>query len=253
MKRRFEKALLFVMALAMLLSMLPVSAMGETQTGAAGGFVSKGKDIPDMLMILNVLNDNLEITLPVGSKPADKIIPRRCITVHQNYLFTVPVVVAPATQSALRDLRVLWNNASLPIVGAKYKGNSNRATVYLTFLAAGKPTNTWKIGYQSLTRKAVKSQTYVTIVPTKVKSVLLPATDHMYANQPGSLQLTATVLPDEASNKAVKWSSSNTSVATVNASGQVVAHDPGTATIYVVTVSGHKKAKCTITVTQPMY
>ena len=64
--------------------------------------------------------------------------------------------------------------------------------------------------------------------------------------------LVATVLPADASNKAVTWASSNTNVATVNAEGKVVAVGPGSATVTVTTVDGSKTSTCTVTVTQPV-
>ncbi len=63
-------------------------------------------------------------------------------------------------------------------------------------------------------------------------------------------QLTATVLPSDADNNAVTWSSSNTSVATVSSTGLVTAVAAGNATITVTTVDGNKTATCAVTVTQ---
>ena len=60
--------------------------------------------------------------------------------------------------------------------------------------------------------------------------------------------LTATVAPANASNKAVSWASSNTSVATVDQNGKVTAVSAGTATITVTTVDGNKTATCSVTV-----
>ena len=64
-----------------------------------------------------------------------------------------------------------------------------------------------------------------------------------------SKTLTATVQPDSATNKNVTWESSNKSVATVDATGEVTAIGAGTATITVTTVDGNKTATCTVTVT----
>jgi uncharacterized protein YjdB len=62
-------------------------------------------------------------------------------------------------------------------------------------------------------------------------------------------QLTATVSPSTAANKAVVFISSNTAVATVSATGLVTAIAPGTSIITVTTQDGNKTATATITVT----
>ena len=60
--------------------------------------------------------------------------------------------------------------------------------------------------------------------------------------------LTATVLPENASDKTVSWSSSNTNVATVSSNGVVTAVSAGTAVITVTTNTGGKTATCVVTV-----
>lgn len=65
----------------------------------------------------------------------------------------------------------------------------------------------------------------------------------------GSEILTASVLPSNATNKNVTWSTSNSEVATVN-NGTVTAIKAGTATITVTTVDGNKTASCVVTVTE---
>jgi uncharacterized protein YjdB len=65
--------------------------------------------------------------------------------------------------------------------------------------------------------------------------------------------LTATVYPENATNKSVTWSSNKTSVATVSSDGYVTAIKPGKATIKVTTFDGGYTAKCTVTVTEKGY
>ena len=65
----------------------------------------------------------------------------------------------------------------------------------------------------------------------------------------GTLQLTATVVPYTAENKAVTWSSSNPSVAAVDENGLVTGVAAGIAAVTVTTVDGSKTAAATITVT----
>lgn len=55
-------------------------------------------------------------------------------------------------------------------------------------------------------------------------------------------QLTATVLPDDASNKGVTWESSDTSVVTVDADGKVTAVKAGTVTITATAQDGSGKS-----------
>ncbi|WP_223275492.1 Ig-like domain-containing protein [Paenibacillus elgii] len=66
--------------------------------------------------------------------------------------------------------------------------------------------------------------------------------------------LWAAVVPAEATNQKVTWSSSNPSVATVDGAGKVTALAPGTAVVSVTTEDGHKTAACTVTVTtEPLF
>ena len=66
------------------------------------------------------------------------------------------------------------------------------------------------------------------------------------------LNLTATVSPSNATNKAVTWTSSDSSVATVT-NGTVTALKTGTTTITATTVDGSKTATCVVTVEDPNY
>lgn len=71
-----------------------------------------------------------------------------------------------------------------------------------------------------------------------------------------TLQLSATVLPTNATNKNVTWSSNNSAIAKVE-NGKVTALSAGTATITVKTEDGNKTATCVVTVkeveTKPVF
>ncbi len=67
----------------------------------------------------------------------------------------------------------------------------------------------------------------------------------------GTEQLTATVLPEEATDKTVTWTSSDETIATVDDKGEVTAVKAGTATITVTTKDGGKTATCKVTVVVP--
>lgn len=80
--------------------------------------------------------------------------------------------------------------------------------------------------------------------PTSIK--LNKTTGSMYVTRSG--QLTATVLPENAYDKRVKWTSSNTKIATVDQNGKVTAVGSGTVVITAKTNVGGLEAKCTVTV-----
>ena len=91
-----------------------------------------------------------------------------------------------------------------------------------------------------------KSTTFT--IPVPVNEVTLNKTTETITIADGTVQLTATVLPVNASNQNVIWSTDNASVATVDTNGKVTAHANGTAHIKVTTEDGGKTAIATITV-----
>ncbi|MCL2107163.1 MAG: Ig-like domain-containing protein, partial [Oscillospiraceae bacterium] len=67
-----------------------------------------------------------------------------------------------------------------------------------------------------------------------------------------TFQLAAEVIPINAANPAVLWSSGDESVATVDANGIVTALSGGTALITATTVDGGRSAVCLVTVLEPV-
>jgi uncharacterized protein YjdB len=91
-----------------------------------------------------------------------------------------------------------------------------------------------------------------TVFASTIKVTKITLSDTSLSIAKGNTEtLIATVSPSDASNTAVKWSSSNTSVATVNSSGKITALKKGTETITCTAKDGSgKKATCKVTVTK---
>lgn len=92
-----------------------------------------------------------------------------------------------------------------------------------------------------------KTATCEVTVIMLVESVTLNKTE-LIIKEGTSETLEAVVKPDNATDKTVTWTSSNTTVATVDSSGKVDAKVPGTAVI--TATSGEKSATCSVTVTK---
>jgi uncharacterized protein YjdB len=137
--------------------------------------------------------------------------------------FTLTATVAPGNAT---DKAVTWESSSTVVATVSNKGvvtagnTAGAATITVTTVD-GAHTATCGIT--------------VTVVP--VTGVTLSA--ETYSLLPGgTFTLIATVAPDNATNKAVKWESSSTVVATVSDEGVVTAVSGGTVTITVTTADG---------------
>ncbi len=112
---------------------------------------------------------------------------------------------------------------------------------------------TLKVGETFITVKAtdgsdVSATCKVTVLPTPVTSISIDKSE--WSGKVGeTIQLTATVLPEDATDKTIEWSSSDESVATVTNEGLVTAISVGEAVIIAKATDGSDfSATCKVTV-----
>lgn len=100
--------------------------------------------------------------------------------------------------------------------------------------------------------EVVSNAATLTVNPVPVNGVTLDKnTLVLFTGE--SATLTATVAPENATDKTVTWVSSNPAIVTVDGSGHVKAVAAGTANITVTTTDGNKTAVCAVTVTGRTY
>ena len=110
----------------------------------------------------------------------------------------------------------------------------------MTAVKAGSATITAKAGDKSATCAVTVKAKVVPVSSVSLNKATLELTEG------DSETLTATVAPDNATNKTVTWSSSDASVATVDNGGKVTAVKAGSATI--TAKAGDKSTTCAVTV-----
>lgn len=132
--------------------------------------------------------------------------------------------------------------------------NPRVATVTLTGEISAIVIGTTTITAVSVTDKTKKASCLVTVSEPAVAVTLVGINNKPLSLLIGGKEtLLVTVLPDNATDKSVTWTSSDASVATVSTTGEVVAVGTGAATITVASVSDNTKTdECAVTVTAPV-
>ena len=113
--------------------------------------------------------------------------------------------------------------------------------------APAKPTETPKP-----TATPVPAKPTATPAPVKVSNVTVNPATVKLTSKGQNTQLSVSVLPSNAENKSIVWSTSNASVATVDNNGVITAVANGNATITAAALDGSGKyAECNVTVEIP--
>lgn len=171
------------------------------------------------------------------------------ITVEQDQLIKLECI----DQSG-NPAKVVWskdgNGVTMNQSGG-VRGRTPGTTTTITATAVDENGDPIKVG----TREVTASCAVYVREPVPVTDVVLNQTA-LYLNPEGTAQLTATVLPYNADDKTVAWSSDDESVATVDEKGLVTAVASGaggsrvSATVIAV-AGGDKVAECRVFVADP--
>ncbi|MBO7077043.1 MAG: Ig-like domain-containing protein [Bacteroidales bacterium] len=133
------------------------------------------------------------------------------------------------------DKTVTWSTSDESIAKVDYNGK-------VTAVREGSTTITAKAGEKTATCAVSVSKKVVDVTSVTLNKTELTLTEG------DSETLTATVKPDDATDKTVTWTSSDASIASVDANGKVTAVKDGSATI--TAKAGEKTATCAVTVSK---
>ena len=167
------------------------------------------------------------VTMPVSGVTLNKT----ALTLNIGANETLTATVAPADAT---NKKVTWKSSDATVATVDANGK-------VTGVKAGEATITVTTddGGKTATCK-------VTVKPNLVSEITLAALA-IYVGE--SKAITATVKPDDATNKALTWKSSDETVATVDATGKVTGKKIGTATITATAQDGSGvSGSCTVTV-----
>jgi len=171
----------------------------------------------------------------VGSPVAGVTLNRATAPLHTGKTLALTATVAPANAA---NKAVAWSSSNAAVAKVSAAGvvtGVKAGTAVITVITTeGKFTATCR----------------VTVGPPVAGVTLNRATAPLHTGK--ALTLTATVAPANAAHKAVTWSSDNTAVATVSATGVVTGVKAGSAVITVRTADGAKTATCRVTVGPPV-
>lgn len=190
--------------------------------------------------------DGAETSLKMEKRSSDVIVATAIsldisafeMEINDRYLLTVSFQPVNATNQ-----NVVWKSSNSDIVSVNNDGlitakDLGTATISVS---QGNLIQTCEITVKE--KKSIDS-----IIRVQSVSISLSAT----VKKGNTIQLNAKVLPENATNKTLSWTSDNPSVAVVSSEGLVTAVSAGKATITASSTDGSNvSASCVITVTKP--
>ena len=255
--------------------------IGADSSASSGGIVFDGKNgtvYGDVTLDESLtINQGETLTIPEGSSLTsnDKLTNNGTINVEDGgnlnggtTLTTPTISTQPTGQTVTEGNPATFAVTASDVQSYQWQQRTNSGSDW-TNISENATSSTYTIsntttdmsGYQyrcvvkSASGVSVISQAATLTVQTKPASVPVTGvklnTETLELFTGNTATLTATVEPENATNKNVTWSSDKPDVATVDAAGKVTAVSEGTATITVTTADGSKQATCSVTVTRP--
>ena len=179
---------------------------------------------------------NKKAKISVVVQKAEKPVTKVNVTIDKNFIYVEGTAQASATvEPADASIKsVTWTSSDDAIAAVDAKGK-------ITGKKPGKVTIT------ATASNKVAGSKIIEVKPIPVSSVSLNEENKtIRINEKVTLE--ATVLPENAGNKKVTWTTSDDKIATVNEQGAICGVSAGETVITAITEDGEKKASCKVTV-----
>lgn len=185
----------------------------------------------------------ITVTTPVTSVTLNK----KALNLQEGASEVLTATVAPTNAT---NKTVTWKSSDTTVATVSNGTVTavKAGTAVITATSANGKSASCSVTVSAKTPDAPDTPDTPNPTPTEVEvtSVSLNAASKtIYANE--TLTLRATVMPTDATDKSITWTSSNTAVAAVDANGKVTPKDAGQATITATSKNG-KIASCVVTV-----
>lgn len=158
------------------------------------------------------------------------------VILRANEVFNLIVTILPATAT---NKNIIWTVEDATVAEVGQDGLITAKSVGETVVTAS-----------TVDGSGLTANCRVTVIPTPATSITLTVHGEIDLEINETVQLTAEVLPETATDKTVVWTSSNPSVATVTETGLVTAVSGGE-TVITATNSAGQYDRVTITVYSP--
>lgn len=177
--------------------------------------------------------DKIPRTIPVSSITLDKS--EASLTIGETLQLTATLLPEEAT-----DKSVTWSSSDEKVATVTAEGLATAVGIGKVVITATTNDGT-----------SLSATCKITVLPVYVTSVTLNYTEYaIETTKTKTLQLTSTVLPDNATDKSLTWKTSDDTVATVSGTGLVTIWKAGYALITATANDGSGcEAECIITAT----
>lgn len=184
-------------------------------------------------------NQSAHCTIMVKNVPVKGI----CIS-HKNITLrkgTSKKLTADILPGNATNKNIIWTSCDEKIAIVYDDGT-------ITATGIGKTT----VSAISQSDNSIFTECLITVLPPIAVESVAVSPNHKSMNIGETATLTATVLPNNATNKTVKWSSSDIDIVEVDAStGEILCHDAGEVIITATCVDGRHNGYCRVKVSSP--